>query len=207
MALEGPGTALVPRVQAEYMLALAAMAHGDDEAAAGHFQLADQRLSSSGVQLSVGSVSDGRSVPVTSQMLQAQVAWHRFRAAGAAHDAPAQREQVDQLLKLEPLSSDIVLEIVPYLRSIGRDDDASRIFDRAYKSTKAALEADPQNPLLCNELAWLCARSGERPAEALELASRTIAAEPDTAAYLDTAAEANFRVGNIKEAIRLESAR
>jgi tetratricopeptide (TPR) repeat protein len=41
--------------------------------------------------------------------------------------------------------------------------------------------------------------------EALDLATKAITLDPENAAYLDTAAEANFRAGNVDEAIRLET--
>jgi tetratricopeptide (TPR) repeat protein len=55
-----------------------------------------------------------------------------------------------------------------------------------------------------NNLAWLCARCDERLDEALELSSRAIEEMPQNFAYLDTAAEANFRKGNPAKAVELE---
>jgi tetratricopeptide (TPR) repeat protein len=60
--------------------------------------------------------------------------------------------------------------------------------------------------VLLNELAWLCARSGEKLQEARELAERAVIAAPGEGAYLDTLAEANFQLGNFDNAIRLEQA-
>jgi tetratricopeptide (TPR) repeat protein len=55
-----------------------------------------------------------------------------------------------------------------------------------------------------NNLAWLLARSDVNLDEALKLATRAIELDPENAAFLDTAAEANFRAGNAPEAMRLE---
>jgi hypothetical protein len=56
-----------------------------------------------------------------------------------------------------------------------------------------------------NNLAWLCARCGERKGEALRLAEEATRAMPDNAAFVDTLAEAHFLFRHYDEAVRLEA--
>jgi predicted Zn-dependent protease len=56
-----------------------------------------------------------------------------------------------------------------------------------------------------NSIAWLCVRCGQHLDEALRLAEGAVALDPDNPALLDTAAEANFRLGKAERAVKLES--
>lgn len=190
----------VGAVNAHLRLAGLARQRGDDRAAAEHLAHVQRLLGAGGGTLQ-RTRADGQSVEYD---VRVEIEFLRYRAA-----APEQRDQhLTKLLSLVAAhvpSSEIVNELVPTLRAQGRKDDAASVFAGAYESVKATLHAEPDNPALQNELAWLCARSGERPEEALALATRAVADQPDNAAFLDTAAEANFQVGNIDEAIRLEA--
>jgi tetratricopeptide (TPR) repeat protein len=188
-------------VNAHLRLSALARQRGDDATAADHLEQVGLWLAANGGQLQRSS-ADRRAV---SYDPRAEVAYLRFRAARSAGDDGAAEPHLAVLLELHPHSSDAVLDVIEYLRARGREQQAKRFFDRAHAASKALLEAEPDNPAFQNELAWLCARSGERPAEALELARRALADQPENPAYLDTAAEANFRCGNVDEAIRLES--
>ncbi len=178
---------------------------GDDAAAAAPLRKAvelrgDQPLRRKVVRVPPGAVED----PVR-DMQQAEIHWRELRAARSVGDQAKLREHLDALKVLNPSNTDIILDLVPLLKETGQPEAARRIFDAAYKVLRAAVDEDPQHPEPMNNLAWLCARSGERLDEALQLATRAVALDPDNAAYLDTAAEANFRVGNVDEAIRLET--
>jgi tetratricopeptide (TPR) repeat protein len=131
--------------------------------------------------------------------------WRYLRAARTAGDHKKLREHLDVLKDLSPANTDIVIDVVPLLKEAGQPEAARAMFDKTYKQIRDIVDANPGEPEPMNNLAWLCSRSGERLPEALEMATKAITLDPDNAAYLDTAAEANFRVGNIDEAIRLET--
>jgi len=135
----------------------------------------------------------------------AEMHWRYLRAARTAGDQKKLREHLDVLKTLSPANTDIVIDVVPLLKEAGQPEAARAMFDKAYKQIREVVDANPGEPEPMNNLAWLCSRSGERLQEALEMATKAITLDPDNAAYLDTAAEANFRVGNIDEAIRLET--
>jgi tetratricopeptide (TPR) repeat protein len=168
---------------------------GDDAAAADHYEAACRALVAR---------REAVTPPDLVQYLNEQIALRRFLAARAAHDDDSARRFADRVIELRPTRSEPLVEVIPYLRSLGRDAEAQQLFDRAYADAQQRSAQDPDDPASLNEIAWLAGRTGERPKEALELATRAVAEEPDTAAYLDTAAEANFRCGNVDEAIRLE---
>jgi tetratricopeptide (TPR) repeat protein len=135
----------------------------------------------------------------------AEMHWRYLRAARTAGDHKKLREHLDVLKNLSPANTDIVIDVVPLLKEAGQPEAARAMFDKTYKQIRDIVDANPGEPEPMNNLAWLCSRSGERLPEALEMATKAITLDPDNAAYLDTAAEANFRVGNIDEAIRLET--
>jgi len=135
----------------------------------------------------------------------AEMHWRYLRAARTAGDLKKLREHLDVLKNLSPANTDIVIDVVPLLKEAGQPEAARAMFDKTYKQIRDIVDANPGEPEPMNNLAWLCSRSGERLPEALEMATKAITLDPDNAAYLDTAAEANFRVGNIDEAIRLET--
>jgi tetratricopeptide (TPR) repeat protein len=139
------------------------------------------------------------------QARAAELHWRELRAARSVGDRRKLREHLDALKDTTPANTDIVLDVVPLLKETGQPAAARAMFDKTYARLREAVDADPEEPEPMNNLAWLCARSGERLDEALQMATRAITLDPDNAAYLDTAAEANFRVGNIDEAIRLET--
>lgn len=136
--------------------------------------------------------------------LWARLHLHAHKAAARSGDAAAAAKHLDELVRLEPSDSEVVLEAVPILKALGRAEDASKLFDRGYALSKGQLDREPDSPEMMNNLAWLCARSGERLHEAVALSQRAIAADPANYAYLDTAAEAKFRAGDAAEAVRLE---
>ncbi len=139
---------------------------------------------------------------VTDSMLRVEANLQRLRATQRVADKKAINDQLDDLLRSE-IELDAATEIVPALRRQNRDKEANELFKRLYDQYKAILDADPtaENQ---NNLAWLCARSGERAKEAVRLSTKAITTDKDNAAYLDTAAEAQFRIGNATEAAKLE---
>ena len=138
--------------------------------------------------------------------LWAEVYWRRARAADKKGDAPAAAKHVESLRQYTPAASDTAIEIVNWLKASGRVKDGKDLFERVYAASREQIEATGgSDPTAMNDLAWLCARCDERLNEAVELANKAVAAKPENAAYLDTAAEANFKLGKRDEAIKLES--
>ncbi|MGB7159706.1 MAG: hypothetical protein WBD40_16685, partial [Tepidisphaeraceae bacterium] len=137
--------------------------------------------------------------------LEAQMHWRYLRAARAAGDQKKVRKHLDVLKKLSPDDADIAIDLVPLLKDLGEAETSKSFFDMVYARLRAKVDADPNDPEALNNLAWLLSRTGERLPEALELATKAVKIAPDTAAFLDTAADANFRNGNADEAIRLET--
>jgi len=203
LALLGNGEADAPisQVNANLLLATIARQRGDEPLAAKAFAAVDAQVGGRSEELQ-RSRGDGRTMGFD---VRSEIEFSKHRAARAVGDDASADEHLRRLVEYRPTSSEIVLEIVPQLRAAGRNDDAAAVFTHAYETARTVFDSEPGNPALQNELAWLCARSGERVEEGLALATKAIADQPDNAAYLDTAAEANFRSGNVDEAIRLES--
>jgi tetratricopeptide (TPR) repeat protein len=145
----------------------------------------------------------GRTEAFQTDQLRAQTIYHRFMASRKTDPAAAETHAA-ALLELAPTDTDVVLELVDYLQHTGRPDDAERAFLHAQGRIAVDLAAHPASPALKNELAWLNARSGLRVQEGYDLAEKAVALEPDNAAFIDTLAEAAFRLGKVQMAIDLE---
>ncbi len=133
-----------------------------------------------------------------------QMLWRQLRVAAATGDAQHETELVDELVEYGTADADILNDLLPILRSRGRQADADRIFAAAYELFKAQLDQTPDQAEAMNNLAWVGGRSGERLEEAFALSSAAVELEPDNAAYLDTLAEVNFRRGDAAVAVELE---
>jgi tetratricopeptide (TPR) repeat protein len=166
---------------------------GDDTAAAEQLRSAIEEMRDS-----------ARTSPFVNDLV-AQVHWREFRAARAAKDEKTMNQKVEALITLSPSESSIALDLVPYLKERGKTDDARAMFNKAFEAANAKLAVDPMNPEQMNEVAWLCARCDERLDDAVRLATRAVTLAPESYAILDTAAEANFRAGNAKKAVELET--
>jgi tetratricopeptide (TPR) repeat protein len=134
-----------------------------------------------------------------------EFSWCSAKIALSNHDDAAAKKNLDKLMELGPNDPDIVQNAYSLLKSAGRDADAQKLFDAAYTQAHQELLQSPDDPILMNQIAWLCARCDQKLPEALEMSSKAAAAEPDSAAILDTFAEVNFRVGHVDEAVKWET--
>ena len=131
-----------------------------------------------------------------------EIWWRRARAAAKKGDKALVDKHVESLKQYTPTGTDTAIEIVTWLKTNGREKDGRELFERVFLTTREQM--DQSDPTSNNDLAWLCARCDERLRDALELARKAVAARPENAAYLDTLAEVNFRLGKSEEAIKLE---
>lgn len=112
---------------------------------------------------------------------------------------------LDDLVKLGIDDTDLVQNSYPLFVAAGREKDAVALFNIAYENSRKMLAQEPDNPIIANDLAWLCARCDQKLDEALALAENAVKVTPDSAAHIDTLAEVQFRRGNAAEAARLET--
>ncbi len=136
--------------------------------------------------------------------LQAQRNGYLLHAARDAHDVHLAADLLNKLVDLPAPDCDVAIEVVNALRAEGRNAEARAYFARAYGALKAEMQDRSQLSTWLNNTAWLCAKCNEKPQEAIELAKRAMALEPDSYGAIDTAATAYFAAGNVAEAIRLE---
>ncbi len=141
----------------------------------------------------------------TDEEILASAEFRLLQAAQADGDEAAVAQHLDKIAEMGVGGDEIVEEVVPLLLEAGRDAEAKKLFAGAYAEAKKRLDENPNDPSALNNLAWLCARTGMRVAEGLELARRAVELEPDNASFLDTLAEAEFRSGNVRRAIELET--
>jgi len=201
-ALAAPATNNPYMLEANALFALAQSVSdrkGDDETAAGYLERAMAIKRTRDMDFSVPSRRGDDDV-------WAEIHWRRARAAAARGDEAAANSRVKSLLQLLPTNTDLTISMIEWLKESKRQDDAKVLFDKVYIQTSAKLDAAPDEdkPGMKNDLAWLCARVGERLNEAVKLAQEAVDAQPDNAAFLDTLAEACFRAGKVDDAIAHE---
>lgn len=153
------------------------------------------------------------STPILLEMLgrenadvMAEIHWRRARAAQQRGNTGEANARVNDLLRLTPNNTDLTLSVIEWLKQTSRAEQAKTLFNKVYVQTRARLEAtpEPNKAGMKNDLAWLCARSGEHVDEAVQLAQVAVDNSPDNAAFLDTLAEAQFRAGRRDDAVRTE---
>jgi tetratricopeptide (TPR) repeat protein len=188
---------------AQLLLGELADQRGDDLAAAKHEEAALQTLGENDPLISTDS--SGHRRPIQMRDIRAEIAWHELVVALAKPDQAEVSRRLDELVLLKPTDADIVIEITPILRQQGRLADATALFEGAFGDIKSRLDADPSNPMLLNDAAWLCAKCDQKLDDALGWASKAVATLPGDAAIIDTLAEVNFDLGRANEAVRLES--
>jgi len=179
---------------------------GDDLGAARHKERAMEALRDQGQGRTLTRVKGDRTYTndEVRDQLWAEIHWHYFRAARAAGDKAEMDKRLTGLIALTPDDVDIALDAIPALIERGRKEDAAKLFAKPYAILRAAVDEKPDDLERMNSLAWLCARSNQRLDEALKLITTALKAQPDNYAYLDTAAEVHFQLGNVDQAIALE---
>lgn len=178
----------------------------DDRAAADHLRAGIEAFNQShDAGLSVEQGGNQKTGNDAVADLRAQMHFRYFRAAMASHNPKLADQHLKELLRLNPSQLNVVLEVVPVLKELGRGVEAKALFERAFKQWREAVDADPANAENLNNLAWLCARCGERVDEAVQMSQKAMQLAPDNAAYLDTAAEASFRAGKAEQAVKYET--
>jgi len=192
-------------VNARLLLSDLAAMRGDEAEAADQLRKALDDYSVCEGELTISGGSREIKGAEAEQVLRVELAKHALHAAQAKGDSAEVGRQLDELLRLGPDDEEAVLDLVPELRARGRQAEADKLFQSVYMPLQARVNAGDADPTLLNDIAWLCARCNEHVDEALELSNRAVMAEPDSAAYLDTNAEAHFRAGQAAEAARLET--
>jgi tetratricopeptide (TPR) repeat protein len=204
-AIAGDDPANFTQIDAFVRLGFLAVDHDDPTTAIDQFE---QAIKGFEKQESVGYLvqtnREGGLRPITVETLRIEVDLQRLRLARRKGDKKEIGVLLDSLLQQQIDDMDTVAEVVAVLRNVGRKNEASTLFQQAYSQNNRRLAMDPDFPEYLNNVAWLCAYSGERPAEAVELAEKAIAIDKDNAAFLDTAAEAHMRNGDYDRAVKLE---
>jgi len=136
--------------------------------------------------------------------LSAPSAIHRLRAAAAvrAGDYTQAGGEIELALAATPTDTQLVQDLVPLLEQAGRQPQADELFGTVFTAISDQLQRYPQSAMLHNNLGWVSARCNRRLDDALQHALRAVELDPDNAAYLDTLAEAHFRLGDRDAAVR-----
>jgi tetratricopeptide (TPR) repeat protein len=203
--LPGGPDPIVNDANVRFRLSHLAALRGDDFRAAELERVALESISSEERQSLFNDVGHGHERLVPEPEVWGDVHWHYLRAARDRNDPAQAAIHLNELVRLQPHDEEIICDIVPMLKDQNRASDATAMFEGAYARERKNLDADPGDPHAMNNLAWLCARCGERLPEALKLARDAVAASPNDPSFIDTLAEATFRNGNPAEAAKLET--
>lgn len=171
---------------------------GDDLAAAAHLQAVLQLLDAFEGMVVRGDTRDAFS------WLGEQIQWRQLRDARSRGDLAAVEKHVEQLLRAQTTDPDILADLLPALRDLDRAAEGDRLAENAYRQVKPLLDADPEDPHILNNMAWLLARTNQRLDEALKFANWATTASPYNSAFIDTLAEVHYRRGNPEQSVQLE---
>ena len=100
------------------------------------------------------------------------------------------------LLKENPRSSRVLVELGVFLWETGKPKDSKKVFLQV-------LEIDKNSAPALNRLAWFHRKDKESLDHAIKLSKRSLEIQPDTPAYLDTLAELYYRNGESVKALPL----
>ncbi len=148
----------------------------------------------------------GNSVMTSNMLLGTPQPLYESRAqrAIAAGDLPAAQDAIAAAAALVPLDMTVELGVIGPLEKAGHKELADKAFERLWDVMQQQLKEHPNFPVILNNLAWLCAKTGRHPAEALGFAKKAVALRPDETQDIDTLAETLFINGQVKEALAAE---
>lgn len=128
----------------------------------------------------------------------------RLRAKGllARGDVAAAEREIAACRAMVPGDVMLAIDVVPEFERLGNQARADELYAEAMAAQEAALAAYPDSASHHNSLAWLAVVCGRDADKAMAHAQRAVALRPDSASILDTLAEAQFRRGQIDEAIK-----
>jgi len=98
------------------------------------------------------------------------------------------------ILKNEPDSIEAMTGLAILLYTIGRPDEAVLLYQRA-------IQLEPDNLTVINNLAWIMCEEQDKFQQALELAQRGLKIAPDYIDLIDTRGVAYYRLGEFNKAI------
>ena len=127
----------------------------------------------------------------------------RAMAAIAKKDGPAAAAATKGAFVHQPSDPTLSEEVFPALDKLGQQSAVDEMFARAFDLNVSTCDLFPDDPQAHNSLAWLAARSNRKLDDALTHAQRAVELDPDSAAYIDTLAEAYFAKGDRAKAIGL----
>jgi tetratricopeptide (TPR) repeat protein len=112
-------------------------------------------------------------------------------------------DRITRFERLRPAGVDICEHTYARLLKQGRKAAADELFERCSKRMLDHLDRWPDDAGSHNNLAWMYARCDQRLEEALGHAQLAVKLSSRAPTYIDTLAEAHFRLGHYDEAIEL----
>ncbi|MCC7335978.1 MAG: hypothetical protein IT422_12830 [Pirellulaceae bacterium] len=116
-------------------------------------------------------------------------------------DMPGFQHQVAVARKLQSQDIEVVCQCYPLLQKAGKTAIAEELFASYEADMQQQLAQWPNDATALNNLAWMYSQCDVKLDEALELSHRAIKLAPNSAVFLDTLAEVQFRSGAIEEAL------
>jgi hypothetical protein len=136
-------------------------------------------------------------VPATAHLVKAREARDR-------RDMETMDRELAMYQQYLPASSDMVIEMVPALDSLGEHDRAEKIFESVYVKLSAITVQYPKSVAYLNELAWMCACGNRRLDEGYKAAEAAMMLRPEDFQLMDTLAELHFRRRDRAGAVEIE---
>lgn len=125
----------------------------------------------------------------------------RAIACIAQDDMPGFHHQVAVARQLQSQDIEVVCQCYPLLQKAGKTAIAEELFTTYEADMRKQLEQWPNDATALNNLAWMYSQCDVKLDEALELSHRALELAPNSAVFMDTLAEIQFRSGAVDEAL------
>ena len=106
-------------------------------------------------------------------------------------------------LEVMPGNVEVAIKLVPELEKQGKKKEADAIYNQVKGAYDNMLKKYPNSSFGHNSVAWVMANCSRDLDDALKHSQKAVELEPESAGYLDTLAEINFRKGNRDKALEL----
>lgn len=120
-------------------------------------------------------------------------------------DHAKEREQLEKALEHEPEDVDALIALYRLPDQTEEQRAATeRLINNEVRRLRELIEADPNEPLFYNQLAWLLSNTERDLEDALRYSQRSLELKPNEAGYLDTLGRCYYHLGDYENAVKYQ---
>lgn len=121
-------------------------------------------------------------------------------------DRAKQRKYLEEAIRANAFEADTLIALHRLPDPSPADSEKTRkLVEKAVEHLRREVQQSPDDPVAYNQAAWLMGNTRVSVDEALKLAHKAVALDPDNGAYLDTLAHVCFVQGDLDGAVRYQT--